>query len=413
MTESLPALLQGDLREVRALGGSESPWPGMLVREAGGALRIAVDAADLGAEWPGWSLDGEHLLAPVEVVRTAEGHCALMPTCIEPLAAFLVRRGEHALGPGEIVTLAVSVLRGAREADGRHGCWWVAADGRPVLAIGAEPEEPATAPLAALPVPASLAAVWTTVEAVRGGAELSCDDERWEQAELALFAAAEPAPLAVAGPSAVPMAVPAPSPSPRDTWFAHAVRHVDVELAELVSRGTTGLWHLLRRDSSPQRTRRRAWATAGAVAAVVLVLGVLWPGEEKTGQGPVAAASASPAAAGTPIPTAAPAAVDGGVAPDVGDLAAVADALLTARTRCAGERGCLSEVAADPEVEFPSGAIDLPASQRTVVLVDDYGGAAVVRVQPTADGAPAQYVAIVAQDGEWLLRDAYDVAQQP
>ena len=46
-----------------------------------------------------------------------------------------------------------------------------------------------------------------------------------------------------------------------------------------------------------------------------------------------------------------------------------------------------------------------------MTLLDEFGGAAVLRVE-AAGGAPPQLVVIVRADGRWLLRDVYDVAQQ-
>jgi hypothetical protein len=96
-------------------------------------------------------------------------------------------------------------------------------------------------------------------------------------------------------------------------------------------------------------------------------------------------------------------------APD--DLAAIASALLERRSACAGSRDCLEDVQEDPAEGFPPGVIDLPSTDRAVSLLDDFGGAAVMRVDPRRTGgdASAQLVVIVAAGGGWLLRDVHDV----
>ena len=38
---------------------------------------------------------------------------------------------------------------------------------------------------------------------------------------------------------------------------------------------------------------------------------------------------------------------------------------------------------------FPGGVVDLPAEQRTVTLLDEFGGAAVLRAEASAADAPA------------------------
>ncbi len=94
------------------------------------------------------------------------------------------------------------------------------------------------------------------------------------------------------------------------------------------------------------------------------------------------------------------------------DLAQVAGGLLDARIACGGAPDCLATVVADATT-LPEGAIDLPAGERTLTLLDDFGDIAVLRLD-AADGArPSQMVVILKRDEKWLLRDVSDVAQQP
>ena len=48
-----------------------------------------------------------------------------------------------------------------------------------------------------------------------------------------------------------------------------------------------------------------------------------------------------------------------------------------------------------------------------MTLLDDFGGAAVLRVEPVTAGPVAQLVLVICTDGKWLLRDVHDIAEQP
>ncbi len=98
------------------------------------------------------------------------------------------------------------------------------------------------------------------------------------------------------------------------------------------------------------------------------------------------------------------------------DLAAIASDLLTRRAECAGDSQCLAGAVEDPAALHPAGVVDLAASQRTVTLLDAFGGAAVLRVDAIAgsgSGSAPQFVVIIAREGRWLIRDVHDVADQP
>ena len=64
------------------------------------------------------------------------------------------------------------------------------------------------------------------------------------------------------------------------------------------------------------------------------------------------------------------------------------------------------------DAPFPGGVVDLTAAERTVTLLDEFGGAAVLRVEASASAASPQLVVIVRTDDRWLLRDVYDVPEQ-
>jgi hypothetical protein len=184
-------------------------------------------------------------------------------------------------------------------------------------------------------------------------------------------------------------------------------RHIDADFAGVVSDAA----HSFRRRLRGRRPK--PWLLAAGVAAAVLIGGALWPvGEDEpaTAEARIAAPpSAAPASMEPPSPSAAPT----GTAPSgPADLAAITASLLDERLGCDGDASCLDDVVEDPRVSWPGGAIDRPAEERSVTLLDEFGGVAVLRVEATDDEAAAQLVVIVESDGRWLLRDVHDVAKE-
>ena len=438
MTSTSDDRLLTPYRAVRRVSaGDGAPWPGLLVRLASGESRILVDAREFAADWAGWlaPVDG-HLLAPLDIVRRSDGHDVVLTPCVERVEDFLARRiaARVPLSVGETVTLGVSLIRGVAEWDaaGRGtGEWWLTDAGRPTLATGAPGRDAGvhTAELlrslaAGSPCSNALSLAVDALESTR----LSVHDLR--DAEDRLFAVAAPEPLAttVLGPRSARdlaafdrAAVPAIDEPPGRTMWADALaRHLDADLADAVSRATTGVWRRLR---APRERSRRPWILAAGSAAVVLAAGLLWP----TGAGGPATADGgapSDAAAGGPSATAElpqTAATDGAAGADSGagsedqaatDLVAVTDRLLLDRTACAGDEACLSAVVVDPASVMESGVIDLDPSQRMTSLLDDFGGVAVLRVDPVTGADGAQLVVIMLRDDRWLLRDVHP-AKQP
>ncbi|NLP85485.1 hypothetical protein HF576_16705 [Microbacterium sp. CFH 90308] len=428
--------LSSPYRTVRAVRAPEDgPWPGRLVRTAEGETRVLVDAAVFASAWSGWdAAPGGHVLSPLDVVRRVDGHDVVLPVCTEPLEVFLRRRASRMpLRPGEAVTLAVSVLRGCAELAANldtKGEWWLDDAGRPVLAPDLSARralDAAAEALGSLVVDPPLDRAWDDARRAIGAERVALGDLL--EAEDALFAAAAPEPLTTVTLSPRSAAettqlsrdrieVPAQE-RPRPTWQM-LVGHVDADLADTVSRVTTGLW---RRARGPQRPRRRApWILGGAVAAAVLAGGTLWPAaggeitatDGETQSGPSRPdSSGSTAVEGMPVPSASTTPSDPAVEVEPPDLAMVASALLDERTACGGELECLVTVLADPSTPFGGGAIDLPSSARVVTLLDDFGDVAVLRVDAGDGSQPAQLTVLVRQDEKWLLRDVHDVAQQP
>jgi hypothetical protein len=439
VTDAAEVRLQEGYRVIRQMvGEADSPWPGVLVCAPTGEIVVAVDSDLLGDRWWGWAADPKgHVLAPVDILRRTSGHDVLLPVCTERLAEFLDRRGGSDLTAGEAVTVAVSLLRGLGElqtgADDACGVWWLTEAGRPVVATDTSDGSILEHTIdllrrIALDVPALADAVTDVVEAMadsRRGRVL-------ERAEAEIFAVAEPTALATTtfGPKRVRGRSPlqddtviGDSEPPRRSWPIALSRHLDAEWADVLSRTTTGVWRALR---TPRAGRRRPWLVAGGLACAIVAGGLLWP----TGDGgPATARTSQPATdpAVAPSSSAIPAspgdtasAAASGSEPveaphgsdQPADLTSLTAALLSARTACAGQSTCLDGVLETEDARYPPGVVDVPEEGRSLTLLDDFGGAAVLRVEPiSGEGAP-QLVVIVQVDGRWLLRDVYDIAEQ-
>ncbi|NYE20473.1 hypothetical protein [Microbacterium immunditiarum] len=444
-------------------GGDESPWPGTLVRAASGHTCVVVESRRFGAEWPGWSADPEgHVLGALDLIRRVEGHDVVVPVCVERVDAF-VRRREASGAPlslGETVTLAVSVVRGFAEltpVGGAVGRWWVTDTGRPLFACGVAGDTVAQASaelLRALEAPRAAAALDEAVRAVLAERPSRQDLDAVEQR---LFDLARPEPLAltVFGPrrarATATTDAPADAPwtrrrsaiassedEPRGL-LATILRHIDADLGDAASRVATDVWRRLRSVGSGGR--RKPWLLAGGLAAAIVTGGFVWPaGADDAGGGEVPAVSA-PSERGEDAPRPHDATSEGNTDPGVedgseavtddadegaasdrestdaaaapepapGDLVTIANELLSARSACAGGADCLSNVVEDPSAAFPPGVVDLPTDARSLSLVDEFGGVAVLRVE-RVDGASAAQLVVVVRGGEgWLLRDVYDV----
>lgn len=448
MTESGQDRLSRGYRVIRVLaGGAESPWRGSLVCGPTGEMGVTVDAGLLGAEWVGWTaaVTG-HVLTPRDILRRPDGHDVLLPVCTERVEEFLARRAATGadLTSGEAVTVAVSLLRGWAELQETpsdvRGAWWLTDHGRPVFASDSADRAVAEATIELLSdltrgVPELADALAEVIDPVPDPRRL---DRALERAEGRVFSIADPVALATTtfGPKRVRdrmlpegRRIEEEAPAPNRPWQLAFARHLDADWADLVSQTTTGLWRSVR--ARRPGGRRRPWLLAGGLAAAIVAGGLLWP----TGPGGPATADGaasrdaeapspvpSPSAAPVPMPdpTARGDAEDathddstGGIEPSEGapaDLASIADALLAGRSACGGESACLEGVLETADAQFPPGVVDLAAEERSVTLLDEFGGAAVLRAE--AAGGTPQLVVIVRADGRWLLRDVYDVAQQ-
>lgn len=401
----------------------------MLAAVASGERCVLVDTRVLPAGWGGWdaSPDG-HVLAALDVARRADGHDVLLPVLHEPLSLFLRRRADSAvpLRAGEAVTIGVSFLR-ARAELAEHesvtGEWWLAESGRPVFATQASPAPFAETTTSlfeeiARAVPGSDA--WNEAISAAGSVRVSAAD--LDRVEMELFATAVPEPLDLRAPDADALGGRrAPDDSalgragvPRRGIWESLMAHVDGDLADLVSKATTALWRRSRsRDT--RRPRRAPFMVAASAAAGVLAIGLLWP----AGSGPVATAegtkaSPTPAVDGTPQSgdRAHPSPNETGRAPGTEDLEAVTEDLLDRLAACGDDDSCADALFLDERADV-TGVAALPQTQRDVTLLDDFGGVAVLRVDPLGASLPPQLVVIAATDDEWLLRDVHHATQQP
>jgi len=76
--------------------------------------------------------------------------------------------------------------------------------------------------------------------------------------------------------------------------------------------------------------------------------------------------------------------------------------------------GCPSTVVVTPGRDYSVGAATAPSIEREVTLLDEYGGAASFRVRSDDPAGYAEQIVVIVRDtDEWLVRDVYDVADQP
>lgn len=183
--------------------------------------------------------------------------------------------------------------------------------------------------------------------------------------------------------------------------------------------------------------RKRSVLVAGVAAALVLAGGLLWPDGEEAGKADGAAGgssqSPSPAPGGdaasvsTPPPRAAPvggeASTSESSSAEEDPLGAVPSLLRAiADCRAQGDTSCTDAVAGDAEnVMGALGSVD--PVKPSPELVDEYGDVAVVRLRTSGvddgegdaegQGSDQTIVVLIRTEEKWLVRDVYDVADQP
>lgn len=459
-------------RALRRVDEQESAFAGELVTD-GDRVRVRVDVETVADSL--WTFaDAEHVAGVRDVLRRVDGHDALMPWCTDRVEAFLGRRAavEQALNSGETVTLVGSLLRGLAEVGttALQGRWWLTDDLRPLFVPG----EGTTCIAASIGIVDRLREMCSdrAMERLLTDIAQMPDDpravsrnlDRWEQ-ELTELAAprplqrVEPAPARVAEISAHRAMLPEVA---RQVTAERTARRASegegrrrvrppsrrggewVPGFSAVRARARAIWAMLReraRERLPRtaRARRRAAPTgrgrmllAGAGAAgVVLIGGLLWPADEGGASSALERPASSPAShadgGGEPTsrPTAAQEDAEGRTpAPDEvtadtasgrphGTIEEAAAALLTTIGACAqaGDDACEAAVV-DGAAANVMRRIGDDVRDRAPVLIEDYGDVAVVRLA-AGRSRGEQMLVLAGQNGEWLVRDVYDVADQP
>lgn len=411
---------------VRSVSAPESPFDGRLARGAVGGTVLLVDR-DLLADWPGWSAEpGEHVLAPLDVIRRLDGHDVVLPHLSERLDRFVARRADGApLSDGETVTLAVSVLRGLSTAASRAtadapGEWWLTDEARPVLVegVGGDSARRASALLlaeVAQTVSPPRRTVVAALAALAGDDTVRARDLDAAEEDLFALGPAEAlvtdviAPLrARVRPQATAAAVDEADAAPRGLWHSLA-RSVDAHLADTASDAMTTVWRRLRHGDG---SRRRPLLLAAGLAAAVVAVGLTWPSDEDPSAAAPRRSDATPVAeteAPRPEGNAPTAEAPTASAPPAEPDLALAELLDTWRT--CGEP-CAADVLEDASRAVGGGVAHLDAAERSIGLVDDLGGLAVLRVQG-ADGTAPHLVTVVQTEEGWRIRDVYEAADPP
>lgn len=423
--------LRAPFRSVRPVDPpSGGPWRGMLTCIPSGRRYVFVDAAMLPEGWAGWGVAANgHVLAPHDVVRRGDGHDVMLDVCTCPFPTFLARRRERnaALSLGETVTAGVSLLRGCGElvaahgesAFGLSGEWWLTVDGKPVFVAGpgsSTLRETTSGLLRDLSAATGRPTAWQGAISVLASPRPS--ESAWQRAEAGLFEIAAPLALDTAehsAPATPPRSAPVPrldvdTDEPSRPMWATLTRYVDADLTDLAARAIADAGRTWRALTA---RRRAPLVWGGVAAAAVVALGMAWPsGGESTSESavPTHSPSDSPIAP-RPAPTGEVPAVS--VEPGTQDLMRTAGDLLDSVIACGADVECRARLAADPDVASKLDVVAIERERRNIVLLDDFGGVAVVRVERTDTEAPSHLVVIARDDERWLLRDVTEVAQQP
>lgn len=454
------SLTPGAHRVIRLLDGRESAYAGELITD-GESRGVRVDALLVPDAL--WAFAGaEHVAGVRDVLRRSDGHDAMLPWCTDRVDGFLGRRAaaEVPLAAGEVVTLVGSLLRGVVEVGDRDidGHWWLTDDARPLFAPGEGLRCAAAAGQLIIRMRETGVdrAMDRLLGEIAGGAGdprvVQRSIERWER-QLTELAAPRPLNLEVFAPERVAAIEVHRSRLPADaerlTERPAALRRLlegAGRLAELV-RERAG--ELLRgghdapaaqvadgpRGKAVRPGRGRMLLVGVTAAAAVLVGGLIWPAPEDD-----SAATERPARTVTdPITDASPESPEGPPspqpnardvsdepdrqeasaaepAPDVvadGSIEAHAVALLAAAARCAEEDDVrCAEGIVEGAGEAVLGRLSGAEPRRSVTAVEEYGDVSVLRLGASGEQGE-QMLVLVAQKGGWLIRDVYDVADQP
>lgn len=463
--DELTALVPGAHRVIRRLDES-APIPGDLVSD-GERQRVSVDARAIDEAL--WRFAGaEHVGGVRDLVRAQDGQAALLPWCTDSLDMVLARRAaaERPLLTGEVVTLVGSLLRGIIEVAGYdvRGRWWLDDEARPLFVPG----EGTSCTGASVEIIERIrhdCADRGLERLLRRISDAATDHrvvlrshDEWER-ELTELAAPRPIEVSVYAPELARELPVHRARLPLDAERMQERSALRVRLSAVRERLREGMG-ALRTRLSPKTTRstsrrarqgekhtgeraqervrpprRRMMILGVGVAGVVLAGGLLWPtgGENSSAMDAAVVRTASeavdPSAADedhsvvdeTTMPTAeAPQAEESPRAtasnapePVDGPMEDVVAGLLEAIERCRAD----DDAQCDDAVVSGAGAgamerLGQDSATRSVSLIEDYGDIAVVRLGGT-ETRGEQMIVVVRQKDGWLVRDVYDVADQP
>ncbi|WJM16947.1 hypothetical protein [Microbacterium arborescens] len=425
---ALPVVdLPGPLRHVSP---PEAPYPGeILASRSGTSYRVAASSVPQEL----WSaVPGGHLLAPDDVDRVADATVVILPLVSARLCGGST---SFDLTPGQAVTLAVSVLRGAVDAarsEWREGEWWSTSDGRPVLVPTGTRAWDVSSRIVLDRIPDAAIARALRDRVVEALADRVTLPFAAPTLEDDLFGLATPEPFV---PGAPGPARPLPSrPSEDDSPSASIVTTaasglVDGDVMKRVMAAAAGVraeirraaGGLVRRWGRPATgaarlagRRRVMWVALGAVAAT-LVVGFSLPHDADAD----ARARTVSHERRTEEPSARPQgfALDEATIPATGAETRPAEPaarIIDELADCwrADEPTCRASLLERADAALPDGIATADAP-REVRVLDDLGGVEVVRVDDPSGRRPAQVVVVVAHDEKRLVRDVYDVADQP
>ncbi|MDN3309533.1 hypothetical protein QWJ90_01175 [Microbacterium oryzae] len=419
-------------RPIRHVRPPAVPIAGELARCGDDVVQLV--RAEVLDDWVGWRAAGHaHVLSPRDIVLLTDGHALVLPWCVARLEVWLAMRTASGSPPagGEVVTLAVSLLRGVQEAwDGRTGHeqgpageWWLTDEARPIFAEGAgeTPEASARRVLEGLARGSADRVLRRVLEEAVTALERPRGLHRAVDAiEGRLFEAYAPRALALEERTAEDAIPEVERPAPSAEGAAQAVgawldRHVDAGVAALAAGAWESVGEMMtavgrrrstRRPSGPSRSRRAPLLVGAACAGAVLLIGALWPGEGSA-EADAPMASDAPPASGEQSAMVEASAPSGDPSEPTS-----AEPVSPAENTPEGAAGQESS----PEDETPEEETPEEATARLVegvtadevALVDDFGDVAVTRI---AQDAGHRHVVLERVQGEWRVRQLYETAK--
>lgn len=412
-------ILQSPYRPIRRVAPPDVPLPGVLVTTNDAESALLVDLELVPDEC--WlDRDVDHVWAPRDIVRTATGQSALFPWCTQTVTALLAQRTADVLVAGEAVTFAVSMVRGLLELTGagQTGTWWISDEGRPMFVFGsggvAHVATQQTMQQVAEACADSVVAKAISTTAAALDAHMTAERAAAIEARLFALAAAQPIRIASSEPNVDSELATLRLASPDSPRSETTIRSILMERARTAlarfrpTENTTST----RRKPREDVKRPRPILVGLAIAAVIAIVGVMWPSDDESRAAPGAVSTGAPRDESTPASDpvtqdatkhddeAATAAPKDGV-PDGSDIAAIAAAVQEATRTCVAAGSSCAQSA-----ESEAIAREL-AGLGALNLVEDYGGVAVFRAESESGDV---YVVMERREGVWLCREINPVA---